>query len=292
MVNTSDIVDIIRQNVSIVDEISRHVQLKQKNNDYLGICPFHSEKTPSFTVSARKGFFYCFGCHAKGDVISFLMQLKGIGFLHAVELLATAHNIPLPSIQKNDNKHVELGHQLFRRLVVCAKKDLLDATHALRYLHSRGLDQQTIDYFHIGYCVKGYQQALSTLTPDEMRTAHAIGLFSQSGRSLFQGRIVFPIQHASGKVIAFGSRSVNDSLPKYLNSPESLLFHKKKTLYGLHQFKKQAGSKLLVVEGYMDVVALYQASIIYAVASLGTAFTAFHFDAIRHYASDIYFCFD
>lgn len=285
---------LILEHADLVAEISAHTDLKQKGNEFHGLCPLHNEKTPSFTVSPQKGFFYCFGCHAKGDVISFVMQKNGIGFKHAIEMLASKYNITLPEAYPG-SKAEDLTHELqcMRELAKAAKADGHANTAAQNYLTARGLGASALKHFHVGFSGALYHQRLKIILNQRESVVYELGLVTKFKKSKFQDRLIFPIQNDKGQVVGFGSRTMTDGvMPKYLNSSENKLFKKRTVLYGLYQFKQQKAHEVVIVEGYMDVLKMYEKGHINAVACMGTAFTVQQWRKLRHYAGVFYFCFD
>ena len=287
----------------IVELIGARVPLKRQGKEYSACCPFHDERTPSFTVSPTKQFYYCFGCQASGTAISFLMNYDRLEFLDAVDELArhAGMEVPRDAEQRNTNPD---GQALFDVMAAAAtffQRQLSDTPKAQAYLAARGVDPDIRERFGIGYAPDSFNALRDTLGTDQRRIAllERGGLFSRndSGRSYdkFRDRVMFPIHDRRGRSIAFGGRVLDaDASPKYLNSPETELFHKGRELYGLWQVR-QAHNKiprLVVVEGYMDVVALFQHGVDTAVATLGTATTPDHAELLFRNAPDVYFCFD
>lgn len=296
-------IDDLLARSDLVEVIGARVPLKRQGKEYSACCPFHDERTPSFTVSPAKQFYYCFGCQASGTAISFLMNYDRLEFLDAVDELArhAGMEVPRDTMQRNANPD---GQALFDAMSAAAtffQRQLADSPKAQAYLDARGVDADIRERFGIGYAPAGFTALRDALGTDERRLGllERGGLFSRndSGRSYdkFRDRVMFPIHDRRGRSIAFGGRVVDaDSNPKYLNSPETELFHKGRELYGLWQVR-QAHNKvprLVVVEGYMDVVALFQHGVDTAVATLGTATTPDHAELLFRNAPDVYFCFD
>lgn len=296
-------IDDLLARSDIVELIGARVPLKRQGKEYSACCPFHDERTPSFTVSPTKQFYYCFGCQASGTAISFLMNYDRLEFLDAVDELArhTGMEVPRDAEQRNSNPD---GQALFDAMGSAAtffQRQLTGSAKAQAYLDARGVDPEIRERFGIGYAPDGFNALRDTLGTDQRRLAllERGGLFSRndSGRSYdkFRDRVMFPIHDRRGRPIAFGGRVLDaDASPKYLNSPETELFHKGRELYGLWQVR-QAHNKvprLVVVEGYMDVVALFQHGVDTAVATLGTATTPDHAELLFRNAPDVYFCFD
>lgn len=278
--------------IDIVDVIQRRVPLKSAGREYKACCPFHDEKNPSFTVSPQKQFYHCFGCGAHGSAIGFLMRFEGLEFVDAVEDLARNAGLEMPQLQ-----HSAPPSPAYEPLAVTAHlfhQQLSQHPPAQAYLQQRGLDRQVIDQYQIGYAPShnnwlGHQLKQQNFSNDILDRA---GLINQ-GRDRFRDRIMFPIHDRRGRIIGFGGRALNDLGPKYLNSPETEVFHKGKELYGLYQARlRKRPPRLIVVEGYMDVIALSQSGLEGAVATLGTATTPFQVERLFQTCSEIVFCFD
>lgn len=283
--------------IDIVDVIGNVISLKKAGREYHACCPFHNEKTPSFTVSQQKQFFYCFGCHAKGDVISFVMQYQRLSFPAALEKLAQTLGLTLPSTHQQQPSVDPECYKLMRNLTLAAKQDLKPDSAELEYLLRRGLSLATIKHYHLGYTGECHQLFMQNSMRSQFKLLETCGLLSPTGtgtghRPKFFKRILFPIQDSTGRVIAFGGRVTDGRKPKYLNSPETKLFKKRYSLYGLYQAKQSHSQRIFVVEGYLDVLALAQNGIDHAVACLGTAFSAEHWQLLRRFATEVVFCFD
>nr|MBP7370874.1 DNA primase [Arenimonas sp.] len=296
-------IDNLLSRVDLVEIIGTRVPLKKQGKDYSARCPFHDERSPSFTVSPHKQFYYCFGCGAKGTAISFLMNYDRLTFMDAVEDLAKRAGIDIPKDAKQSHD-IDGSKDLYAALEASThffQQQLALSETAKKYLSKRGVDDKSITQFAIGYAPDGFNALMDSIGTDERRKSllEKTGMLSKSdnGRlyDKFRGRIMFPIFDRRGRVIAFGGRVLEkDDGPKYLNSPETPLFHKGRELYGLWQVK-QAHNKILrliVVEGYMDVVSLFQHGISQAVATLGTATTPDHAELLFRNSADVYFCFD
>ena len=281
---TPQFLDELRQHLSLVGVIARKVKLQRRGRENLGLCPFHNEKTPSFTVSDEKGFFHCFGCGAHGDVIGFVMRSEGLSFPEAVERLARESGLPLPVSSPEERVRAERQATLVSALETAAawyEQQLKAAAGraALDYLRARGLSEASIARFRLGYAPEGRTALREALERAGVPLDLAIeaGLIGKGeDGALFdrmRGRVIFPIADRRGRVIAFGGRALGEAQPKYLNSPETALFHKGRTLYGLAQALRPAkdAGEIIVAEGYMDVIALAQAGFAQAVAPLGTA---------------------
>ncbi|ALB69428.1 DNA primase [Cronobacter muytjensii] len=291
----------------IVDLIDARVKLKKQGKNYHACCPFHNEKTPSFTVNGEKQFYHCFGCGAHGNAIDFLMNYDKLEFVETVEELAAMHNLEVPfeagsgptQIERHQRQTLyELldGLNGFYRQALQAQ----NAEPARQYLAKRGLSESVIERFAIGYAPPGWDNVLKRFGNNSENRQSLIDagmlVTNDKGRSYdrFRERVMFPIRDKRGRVIGFGGRVLGDALPKYLNSPETEIFHKGRQLYGLYEVQQSDPNppRLLVVEGYMDVVALSQYDINYAVASLGTATTAEHIQMLFRVTNNVICCYD
>ncbi|MBI4294417.1 MAG: DNA primase [Betaproteobacteria bacterium] len=287
--------------VDIVEVIERHIRLKKSGANYVACCPFHTEKTPSFTVSSPKQFYHCFGCGANGNAISFVMEYQGLGYVEALRDLAESVGMKLPEFEPRGTNKSDAGADLYEILQRAAgyyREQLKGAPEAIDYLKRRGLTGKIAARFGIGYAPAGWQN-LEAVFPDyQDKALRECGLVidGEGGRRYdrFRDRIMFPILNQRGSVIGFGGRVLGDGEPKYLNSPETPLFDKGRELYGLSQARAaiRQGGRAIVVEGYMDVVALSQHGIEYAVATLGTATSAVHVQKLFRQTDEIVFCFD
>ena len=296
-------IDDLLARSDLVELIGARVPLKRQGKEYSACCPFHDERTPSFTVSPAKQFYYCFGCQASGTAISFLMNYDRLEFLDAVDELARHAGMEVPRDTQQRNVNPD-GQALFDAMSAAAQffqRQLADSPKARTYLDERGVDPAIRERFGIGYAPDSFSALRDSLGTDPRRLAllERGGLFSRndSGRSYdkFRDRVIFPIHDRRGRPIAFGGRVLDaDASPKYLNSPETELFHKGRELYGLWQVRQTHNKipRLVVVEGYMDVVALFQHGVDTAVATLGTATTPDHAELLFRNAPDVYFCFD
>jgi len=298
-------IDDLMTRVDIVEVIDEHVPLKKAGHEYKACCPFHDEKTPSFTVSPGKQFYHCFGCGAHGTAIGFLMEYTHMEFPEAVEALAARLSLEVPR-EGGDST----PRQDYSRLYTCMEnamafyrrqlREHASAARAVSYLKGRGLDGKTAELFVLGYAPPGWDNLMKTLAKDEAGQKVLIesGLLKardDKRYDTFRNRIMFPIRDRRGRVIGFGGRTLgDDDGPKYLNSPETPIFHKGRELYGLYEARQALRDipRLLVVEGYMDVVALAQSGIAYAVATLGTATTAEHLELLFRTTPEVIFCFD
>ncbi|WP_411683042.1 DNA primase [Clostridium thailandense] len=298
---SEDVIQRVKEENDIVDIVSESVRLKRAGRNYSGLCPFHHEKTPSFSVSVDKQIYKCFGCGEAGNVITFVMKTKNLTFPEAVKLLADRANIDLElddenKTQKNNfEKLYKINVESARYFFYCLQKN----ENAKRYLINRGITETTIRRFGLGYSVDRWDGLLKHLkakgfTELDMSTA---GLIIKSQKNSyydrFRNRIIFPVFNYSGKVIGFGGRVLDDSKPKYLNSPETLLFKKGINLYGLNFAIKNNNSRIfIVVEGYMDCISLHQYGITNAVASLGTALTLNQAKLMKRYADKVIISYD
>ncbi len=284
----------------IVEIIDRRVPLKRAGNEFQALCPFHNEKSPSFTVSPAKQFYHCFGCGAHGSAIGFLMQYEGLEFRDAVEDLAQSAGMQIPEEAAGAAPRPKKGLlEIMERAAGFYQQELKTHPPAIDYLKQRGLSGEVCRDFGVGYAPASWDALHKQLGTDAESTAlmKRGGLLSQGDSSAydkFRDRIMFPIHDRRGRVIAFGGRAIADDGPKYLNSPETELFHKGRELYGLFLARKRAGklNELLVVEGYMDVVALAQFGINNAVATLGTATTPEQAGILMRATDTVVYCFD
>jgi DNA primase len=295
-------IDEVLARTDIVELIESRVPLKRAGREYHACCPFHDERTPSFTVSPTKQFYHCFGCGAHGTAVRFLMEFDRLEFPDAVEELARRAGLEVP--REASRARAPEGEDLYGVLASAQQvfaRQLAASEPAKRYLAGRGLDRAIIERYGIGFAPDGWEHLKSALGTDARRLAllDKVGLLSRNDQGRvydkFRNRIMFPIRDRRGRTIAFGGRVIDkDDSPKYLNSPETPLFHKGRELYGLHE-ARQASSKLkrlVVVEGYMDVVSLAQFGFTDAVATLGTATTRDHAELLFRNAPDVVFCFD
>ena len=291
----------------IVDLIDARVKLKKQGKNYHACCPFHNEKTPSFTVNGEKQFYHCFGCGAHGNAIDFLMNYDKLEFVETVEELAAMHNLDVPyeagsgpsQIERHQRQNL---YQLLDGLNAFYQQSLTqpNAKDAREYLSRRGLSADVISRFAIGYAPPGWDNVLKRFGGNDENRQSLIDagmlVTNDKGRSYdrFRERVMFPIRDKRGRVIGFGGRVLGDGQPKYLNSPETDIFHKGRQLYGLYeaQLSSPEPARLLVVEGYMDVVALAQYDINYAVASLGTSTTADHIQLLFRVTNNVICCYD
>ena len=304
----------IRDSVDIVDVVSRYIALSKTGQNLRGLCPFHQEKTPSFTVTPARQMFYCFGCGAGGDIFTFLMRREGLGFLEAVEDLAERARVPLPrnasrgfsQSQTGQRKKLEDLHALANTWFQQNLHDPSKGRSALAYLAGRGLELSTLKEFGMGYAPPSWDGLTNYLTregatPADLEASGLVALkdsqsTSKSARfyDRFRGRVMLPICDLRANVIAFGGRVFEDGTPKYLNSPDTALFHKGRVLYGLHKARETSRppNSLLLVEGYFDVLTLHQAGIPQVAAPLGTALTPEHAALLRRFVNTVALIFD
>ncbi len=296
-----EFVDDLIARADIVEVIGRRVQLKKAGREYKACCPFHDEKTPSFTVSPDKGFYHCFGCGAHGTAIGFLMEHDHMGFVEAVESLASTMGVEVPRNEgdRPARRYDEL-FSLMSSVQTHWQSALKNSPAAIEYLKQRGIDGETARRFGIGFAADGWSHVLDKFgtTPETIERLLATGLIIRKDNGQhydrFRERIMFPIRDHRGRTIAFGGRALGDGEPKYLNSPETVLFHKGRELYGLYEARQALRhiDRLLVVEGYMDVVALARHGIQFATATLGTATTPDHLSRLFRLTDHVAFCFD
>ncbi len=302
---SDELIEEVRQANDIVDVISEYVHLQKKGGTYFGLCPFHNEKTPSFSVSRDKQMYYCFGCGAGGNVMTFLMQYENFTFQEAMQSLADRARIELPKQEMNAAQRLEADRRTklleINREAAKYFYSLLrsqQGERALEYFKNRGLTDETITHFGLGYS-NNYSDDLylylkkKGYSDDLLKDSGLIILDEKKGgRDKFWNRAMFPIMDVNNRVIGFGGRVMGDGEPKYLNSPETKIFDKSRNLYGLNFARSSRRQGILLCEGYMDVIALHQAGFDNAVAALGTAFTSGHANLLRRYAKDVYLTLD
>ncbi|MGE9906114.1 DNA primase [Lachnospiraceae bacterium SGI.231] len=300
-----EVIEEVRSSNNIVDIIGGYVRLQKKGSSYFGLCPFHNEKSPSFSVSPNKQMYYCFGCGAGGNVFTFIMEYENQTFPEAVKILADRAGIALPETELTEEQKRERNK---RQLLLEINKTAANyfyyqlngdqGQQAREYLENRRLSKETQIHFGLGYASKysndlylylkkkGYQDQIlketGLLTYDEKRGAH----------DKFWNRVMFPIMDVNNRVIGFGGRVMGDGMPKYLNSPETMLFDKSRNLYGLNYARTSRKPYMIICEGYMDVIAMHQAGFTNAVASLGTAFTAQHSVLLKRYTQEVRLAYD
>ncbi|MDB4279286.1 DNA primase [Paraglaciecola sp.] len=305
-----EFIDDIIARTDIVELVDSRVRLKKAGRNHQACCPFHDEKSPSFTVSQDKQFYHCFGCGAHGNVISFLMEFDRLEFPEAIEELAQYHSIevprekggaPPPSAEQKQQK--ESDYELMEKVAKFFAQQLRihpDKAKAVNYLKNRGLSGEIVKAFDMGYAPPEWDSVLKNfgVSPEYQRQLLDLKLITENDNrrrfDFFRDRIMFPIRDKRGRVIGFGGRVLDDGGPKYLNSPETRIFHKGHELYGFYQAKQAHRNltRVMIVEGYMDVVALGQFGIDYAVASLGTATTAEHIQMLFRATSEVVCCYD
>lgn len=302
-----DLVDKVREVSSLVEIASQYTTLNKRGRKWVGICPFHTEKTPSFTIDEDKQLYHCFGCGAGGDIFTLVMEKENLNFPEAVNYLAERFHIPVPQQQKPSSESARLQEKLFQineQARTFFQQNLLNTPEgkkALDYLRTRGITKETIEKLGLGYALNSWDSLVSYLKSKQV----PISILEKSGLVIpgqktgeyhdrFRGRIIFPIYSLTGKVLAFGGRTVFEADPKYLNSPDTPTYSKGKVLYGLNVSKnevKESGN-IVLVEGYMDFISLYQAGIRNAAASLGTALTAYQIALIKRFSSKIFISYD
>ena len=292
-------IDDLLARVDIVDVIDARVPLKKQGSNYAACCPFHEEKTPSFTVSPTKQFYYCFGCGASGTALTFLMEHERLHFVEAVETLAASVGLEVP---REGGTAGDSHEPLYTALAAADRyyrAQLRESGAAVDYLKRRGISGRTAAHFGIGFAPPGWSNLSDhNVAGGDTQTLLAAGLVNrnESGRvyDRFRNRVTFPIRDRRGRTIAFGARVLDDATPKYLNSPETAVFHKGRELYGLYEAlqARRRPERLLVVEGYMDVVMLAEHGIDYAVATLGTAVSEHHIERLFGTVAELVFCFD
>lgn len=301
---SEELIEEIRSRNDIVDVISSYVKLQKKGSTYFGLCPFHNEKSPSFSVTPSKQMYYCFGCGVGGNVFTFIMEYENYTFEEAVRMLAERVGIAIPeSVHSEEEKKRESLRTTLLEINKLAAKYFYaqlkteHATHAYTYLTNRGLSDETITAFGLGYSNKTSNDLYKYLKmngySDELISKAGLISISEKGvYDKFWNRVMFPIMDANSRVIGFGGRVMGEGDPKYLNSPETEVFDKSRNLYGLNRARTSRKSYFLLCEGYMDVIALHQAGFTNAVASLGTAFTSGHASLIKRYVNEVYLTFD
>lgn len=303
-------IDDLLARVDIVDVIDGYTTLKKTGKNYSGLCPFHNEKTPSFSVEPDKQFYYCFGCGAGGNAIGFVMNYDNVDFVEAIEKIATQMGMEVPREESSgDQRSREQNQALYDVLQQCAHyyqaqlRQHPEKGRAVDYLKNRGLSGEIARDFGLGYAPPGWSNVLETVGTDETLKKALLnaGMLIENPDNKqhplydrFRDRIIYPIRDNRGRVIAFGGRVLGDDKPKYLNSPETPVFHKGEELYGLFEARKRTRKleKYLIVEGYMDVIALAQNDISYSVATLGTATSTKHLRRLFKLVQEVVFCFD
>ena len=305
MYYSDEIIEEVRSRNDIVDVISGYVKLKKQGSSYFGLCPFHSEKSPSFSVSRDKQMYYCFGCGAGGNVFTFIMEYENYSFVEALKFLAQRAGVELPqeeyskeAKERADTRSALLEMNKLAAKYYYAQLKTEGGRQAREYLQNRQLSQETITAFGLGYSskysddlfrylkMKGYSEEM-IIKAGLVNVDEKHGVYDK-----FWNRVMFPIMDVNNRVIGFGGRVMGDGKPKYLNSPETLIFDKSRNLYGLHRARTSRKPYFIVCEGYMDVISLHQAGFTNAVASLGTALTAGHAALIKRYVNEVYLTYD
>jgi DNA primase len=302
----AEFIDELRTRYDIVELISQYVQLKKTGRNYFGLCPFHAEKTPSFSVSQDKQIFHCFGCGEGGNVYSFLMKIEGLTFPEAVRQLAERAGIPLPQTTGSPAvRQAELTKNRLRQLMQLANRYFQyqlqqpGGRAAKQYLQQRGVAEAAIDSFNLGWAPAAWRELKNFLLrrgyqEKELLTSGLLSVSNSTSYDRFRGRIIYPIWNPQGEVIAFGGRALGDEQPKYLNSPETPIFDKSKTLYAFHLAREaiRRHEQAVIFEGYMDVIAAHQAGIKQAVATLGTSLTEAQARLLRSQAKEVVIVYD
>lgn len=299
----------VREASDISGVVASYVPLKKKGGRYWGCCPFHQEKTPSFSVEPDKGFFFCFGCHAGGDVFKFISLIENVSYFDAIKIQAEKLGIPLPEREKSERELAREQKLADLRKMMAMARDFFHSclvntpygAEGLRYFAGRGIGNDTIEGFGLGFAPDSFDKLRNAFAKrgvsDALLLAGGLVAERKNGNGVydrFRNRVMIPIADERGRVVGFGGRVLDDSVPKYLNSPETVLFNKRKLLFGLDRAKKamrEAGAAILV-EGYMDAISLAAAGIGNVAASLGTAFTVEQCRLLLRYAPEIYFCYD
>lgn len=301
MIPESFIQEVLNR-IDVVDIVDQRVKLKKAGANYVACCPFHQEKSPSFTVSPSKQFYHCFGCGAHGSAISFLMEYEGLTFIESIQSIASQLGLSVPNeqtISKSEKSDYLILEQALMQANQFYKKNLRASKEAIQYLKNRGLSGEIAKQFQIGFANQewqGLQQVFKNYDDPILQSAGLVQK-NEAGKlyDRFRNRIMFPIFNAKDNIIGFGGRVIHaDDTPKYYNSPETPLFKKSYELYGLSQSKKgiRDEQNILIVEGYMDVISLHQHGVQNAVATLGTATTVYHLKKLIRYSKKITFCFD
>ncbi|MFA5575735.1 MAG: DNA primase [Tissierellaceae bacterium] len=299
----NEIVEKVREASDIVDIVSGYLALKKSGSNYVGLCPFHSEKTPSFTVSDSKQFFHCFGCGEGGDVVTFIMKRENLSFPEAVKFLAEKAGIEVEEKEPKDllqRQEKEKAYEINKEAARYFFKNLSENKDVLDYLYRRKIGNKQIRQFGLGYALNSWDALYKHLQGKGYKDEeiYRVGLIGKRSKKdgyydKFRSRIIFPIIDTRGRVIAFGGRVLDNSMPKYLNSQETYIFNKGNNLYGLNLVNNLSDRKrIIIVEGYMDVIAMFNKGINYAVASLGTALTEKQARLLKRYGEKVYICYD
>ena len=303
---TNEVTDALLERVDIVDLVGRYVQLKRTGRNHKGLCPFHNEKTPSFMVAEDKQLYHCFGCGAGGNAIGFYMAVERLDFIDAVEALAEKYGLDLDRYRTQTSAQDQEAaaqkkalYQINREAALFYLRCLKESAAAKDYLKRRGIDPLTARRFGLGFAPDSWQALTDHFGPSEATSLLKLGLIDprKSGNGYydkFRNRLIFPIQDQRQNILGFGGRAIGDEMPKYLNSPESVIFSKGTAFYGILQAKEAIAKQksVILVEGYMDVILLHQAGIANAVATLGTALTEAHARVLDRYAEEVTLCFD
>lgn len=296
-----DFIEQLVNKIDLIDIIQERVQLKKAGKNFIACCPFHQEKSPSFNVSPTKQFYHCFGCGVSGNVISFLIDFDHMNFIDAIEFLANRVGLEIPQDKhfkpdKQQASRIE-GHELLEQINIFYQQQLNQAPFALAYLQSRQISEEMIKRFGLGFAPNSWDSVLKKFK--EPQRLLDLGMIIAKDQDTgfydrYRNRIIFPIRNTRGQIIGFGGRVLDDSLPKYLNSPETHLFQKNQELYGWHEALQNTRKleQVFVVEGYLDVISLAQAGIPETVATLGTATSSAHIQKISRQCKQIIFCFD
>ncbi len=303
MLYSQAFIENVRESNDIVDVINGYVRLQLKGGSHVGLCPFHNEKTPSFSVSSDKQLYHCFGCGASGNIYTFIMEMDNLDFVESLEKLAERANIPLEQVSNSeDYKKTRQQQEIQYELMVETAKFFYNTLEndpkqaGINYLEKRGISNRVRKQFGLGYA--GNKNQLYDFLKEKGYSDEDIllsGLIvDRNGKyyDKFYDRLMFPIFEHNGKVVGFGGRVLDDSMPKYLNSPETIIFNKSKILYGLNRAKLSKKSEYILVEGYVDVIALHEAGINNAVGVLGTAFNANHVKTLRKFTDSVILLFD
>ncbi|MDP3260542.1 MAG: DNA primase, partial [Thermodesulfovibrionales bacterium] len=298
---TDRILEDIKSRLDIVELISDYIELKKAGQNYKANCPFHAEKTPSFTVSQSKQIFHCFGCGAGGDIFGFVMKYENINFQEALKMLAKKAGVQLSGYRFEDGlaERKERLYVIQKEALNTFTGNLKKSKTAIAYLDKRGVSQEMVEAFSIGYADRGrkvlYDHLRAKGFDDSLITQSGLIFTGESGlHDVFKNRIIFPIFNIQGDAVAFGGRAIDDSMPKYLNSPETLLFKKSETLYGLNVAKDEIRKKgyVMIAEGYLDVIMCYKHGFLNVVAPLGTALTTGHLQKLGRFTKKVLLVFD
>ena len=297
-----DFIDDLIERADIGEVIGRRVEIKKAGKEFKACCPFHNEKTPSFTISPEKGFYHCFGCGAHGTALGFLMDYERLTFVEAIEEVAKMLGVTVPKTKENIAKSKERNSlkDLLQNISTYYEQNLKGSDKAIKYLKSRGIDGKTAKHYALGFSIDSWDDITNKFgaTQEDKKKLLACGLLIEKDDGgfydRFRNRLMFPIRNNKGEIVGFGGRIIDDEEPKYLNSPETSLFKKGELLYGLYESKKSIADKrkAIIVEGYTDVIGLYQNKIGNSLATLGTATTEIHINKIFRISDQIIFCFD